>query len=170
FGLSMVLFGAIIYIPIYAQGGIGVGATTSGLVLMPLMLAMIVLGILSGMFITRTGRYKELMLVGVVLVGVGFFMLARLDADTTSLVLTGAMLVLGTGLGLAQQQYTLLVQNAVSRRDLGVATAATQFFRNVASTIGIAIFGSLMTSGMGEAIARHLPDDVGEPPDLDVGS
>lgn len=171
FGLSMAMFGAIIYIPIYAQGVLGVTATGSGFILMPLMLAMIVLGILSGILITRTGRYKELMLVGVGLVGVGYFLLARMDADSTALTLTLAMLLLGTGLGMAQQQYTLLVQNAVSRRDLGVATAATQFFRNVGSTIGIAVFGTLMTSGMGEAIARHLPDDVaGDVPDIDVGS
>ena len=169
FGLSMAMFGAVIYIPIYAQGVIGVGATESGLILMPLMLSMIVLGILSGMFITRTGRYKELMLVGVVLVGVGFYLLSRLDADTTSIILTGAMLVLGTGLGLAQQQYTLLVQNAVARRDLGVATAATQFFRNVGSTVGIAIFGSLMTSGMADAIMRYLPEST-DVPTVDVGS
>lgn len=170
FGLSMAMFGAIIYIPIYAQGVLGVTATGSGFILMPLMLAMIVLGILSGLFITRTGRYKELMLVGVVLVGVGYLVLARMDADSTALTLTSAMLLLGTGLGMAQQQYTLLVQNAVSRRDLGVATAATQFFRNVGSTIGIAVFGTLMTAGMGEAIARHLPDDVGDLPAVDVGS
>ena len=171
FGLSMAMFGAIIYIPIYAQGVLGVTATGSGFILMPLMLAMIVLGILSGLVITRTGRYKELMLVGVALVGIGYFLLARMDADSTALTLTLAMLLLGTGLGMAQQQYTLLVQNAVSRRDLGVATAATQFFRNVGSTIGIAVFGTLMTSGMGEAIARHLPADVaGDVPDIDVGS
>lgn len=171
FGLSMAMFGAIIYIPIYAQGVLGVDATGSGLILMPLMLAMIVLGILSGMVITRTGRYKELMLVGVVLAGAGFLILSRMDADSTATTLTVAMLLLGMGLGMAQQQYTLLVQNAVGRRDLGVATAATQFFRNVGATIGIAVFGTIMTSGMAEAVLRHLPDGAAaEVPDIDVGA
>jgi hypothetical protein len=63
---------------------------------------------------------------------------------------------------MAMQQYTLVVQNAVSRRDLGVATAALQFFRNVGNTVGIAIFGSVMTAGMAGAIASHLPPELVE--------
>ncbi|GGK72588.1 MDR family MFS transporter [Ornithinimicrobium pekingense] len=162
FGLAMVMFGAIIYVPVYAQGVLGVGATESGLILMPMMLGLIVIGIVSGYLVTLTGRYKELMLLGTVVIAVGLWMLTRLDAGSTEWQLTAAIAVMGTGLGLSMQQYTLVVQNAVSRADLGVGTAALQFFRNVGNTVGIALFGAVMTIGMGPAIASRLPADVAE--------
>lgn len=161
FGIAMVMFGAIIYIPVFAQGVIGVNATNSGLILLPLMLGFIGCGILAGWLITRTGHYKGIMVAGVVVMGLGVWMLTRLDHTATSGGLTRAMTVLGIGLGLAMQQYTLIVQNAVSRSDLGVATATTQFFRNVGSTVGIAVFGTVMTSGLADAIAKHLPAGAG---------
>ena len=160
FAVAMVMFGSIIYIPVYAQGVLGVDATNSGLILMPLMLGLVVMGILSGLVITRTGRYKGIMLSGVAIMGAGLFLLTRLTWTSTQTQLTVAMVVLGVGLGMAMQQYTLVVQNAVARTDLGVATASTQFFRNVGSTVGIAIFGTVMTSGLAAAIAGHLPAEV----------
>jgi EmrB/QacA subfamily drug resistance transporter len=160
FAVAMVMFGSIIYIPVYAQGVLGVDATNSGLILMPLMLGLIVMGILSGLVITRTGRYKGIMLTGVAIMGAGLYLLTRLSATSTQAQLTLAMVVLGVGLGMAMQQYTLVVQNAAARSDLGVATASTQFFRNVGSTVGIAVFGTVMTSGLAAAIAGHLPAEV----------
>ncbi|MGC5584684.1 MDR family MFS transporter [Ornithinimicrobium sp. W1665] len=160
FGLAMVMFGALIYVPVYAQGVLGAGATESGLILMPMMLGMIVVGILAGLLITRTGRYKELMLLGTVVTGVGLWMLTRLTVDSSEWAMTAAIAVMGTGLGMAMQQYTLVVQNAVSRADLGVGTATLQFFRNVGNTVGIAVFGSVMTAGMTSAIAGYLPAEV----------
>ena len=160
FAVSMVMFGSIIYIPVYAQGVLGVDATNSGLILMPLMLGLIVMGILSGLVITRTGRYKAIMVTGVVVMGAGLWLLTRLGWASSQADLTVAMVVLGVGLGMAMQQYTLVVQNAVDRTDLGVATASTQFFRNVGSTVGIAVFGTVLTSGLATAIASHLPPAV----------
>jgi len=160
FAVAMVMFGSIIYIPVYAQGVLGVDATNSGLILMPLMLGLVVMGILSGLVITRTGRYKGIMLSGVAIMGAGLFLLTRLTWTSTQTQLTVAMVVLGVGLGMAMQQYTLVVQNAVARTDLGVATASTQFFRNVGSTVGIALFGTVMTSGLAAAIAGHLSPEV----------
>jgi EmrB/QacA subfamily drug resistance transporter len=157
FGIAMVMFGAMIYIPVFAQGVVGIDATNSGLVLMPLMVSMIVLGIVAGALVTRTGRYKAVMLVGVAVMGLGAWLLSRLDYTATQTELTEAMVVMGVGLGLAMQLFVLVVQNSVTPRDLGVATASTQFFRNVGSTVGIAVFGTIMTSGLGEAIASHLP-------------
>ena len=156
FAVSMVMFGATIYIPVYAQGVLGVSATESGLILLPLMLGLIIFGILTGLLITRTGRYKEYMLLGVLIMAAGQLLLLRLDADSTRAQLTIAMAVFGVGLGMAMQQYTLVVQNASARRDLGIATASTQFFRNVGATVGIAVFGSIMTSGLVGAIAQHM--------------
>ncbi|QIM21671.1 MFS transporter [Phycicoccus sp. HDW14] len=157
FGLAMVMFGSIIYIPVFAQGVLGVDATNSGLILAPLMVGLIVMGILTGLVITRTGVYKPFMAVGVVVMGAGIWLLTRLTFDSTQTQLTLAMVVLGIGIGMAMQQYTLVVQNAAEKRDLGVATASSQFFRNVGSTVGIAVFGTVLTSGLGGAIASHLP-------------
>ena len=150
----------MIYLPVFAQGVVGIDATNSGLVLMPLMVSMIVLGIVAGTFVTRTGHYKEVMLVGVAVMGLGSWLLSRLTYTATQTELTEAMVVMGVGLGLAMQLFVLVVQNAAAPRDLGVATASTQFFRNVGSTVGIAVFGTIMTSGLARAIAAHLPGDV----------
>ena len=155
FGMSMVMFGSIIYVPIYAQGVLAVNASTSGLITLPLMLGLVLVGLLAGITITRTGRYKELMLVGAVLLGVGVLLLARLSATSSAWEVVGEV-----GLGALSQQYTLVVQNAVARKDLGVATAALQFFRNVGATVGTAIFGTVLSSGLDDAIFRHLPPQL----------
>ena len=173
FLVSMMMFGAIIYIPVYAQGVVGVDATNSGLILMPLMVALVVCGILGGMLITRTGRYKELCVGGVLIMGVGYWLLTRMGAYTTQTELTAAMAVLGVGLGCCMQVYTLIVQNGAMRADLGVATAAVQFFRNVGSTVGIAVFGTIMTTRLPGAILEHLPPGAADlmPSDgVDAGS
>ncbi|TRY18370.1 MFS transporter [Tessaracoccus rhinocerotis] len=162
FAIAMVMFGSVIYIPVFAQGVMGVSATESGLILLPLMLGMIGLGIVAGVLVTKWGRYKEIMLLGVLVMMAGIGLLLRLDVESSRLQLTLAMAVFGTGLGLAMQLYTLVVQNAVSRRDLGVGTASIQFFRNVGSTVGIAIFGSIMTGGLAAAILTHLPNEIAE--------
>jgi EmrB/QacA subfamily drug resistance transporter len=157
FGISMVMFGAIIYIPVYAQGVIGVGATDSGLILMPLMLGLIIMGILTGQLITRTGRYLPFMLTGVAIMGAGIWLLTRLDHTATQTQLTVAMVVLGIGIGMAYAAvHPAWCRTPPPRPDLGVATASTQFFRNVGSTVGIAIFGAVMTSGLHAEILSHL--------------
>lgn len=160
FILATLMFGAIIYLPVFAQGVLGVGATESGLIVMPLMVGQILTGMGAGWLIAKTGRYKEMMLLGVVAVGVGIMLLTQLTWRSHPLDVVVALAVFGVGLGTILQQYTLLVQNAVARRDLGVGTAATQFFRNVGSTVGVAVWGAVMTSGLGAAIASHLPAGV----------
>ncbi|GAB3622213.1 hypothetical protein GCM10027418_02950 [Mariniluteicoccus endophyticus] len=162
FLIAIMMFGAIIYIPVYAQGVLGVNATNSGLILLPLMLGLIVVGMIGGWFISKTGRYKELTVAGVILTGVGYWLLTRLHFGSSNAELTFAMAVLGVGLGGCMQQYTLMIQNNARRSDLGVATATNQFFRNVGSTVGIAIYGTVMTSSMPGAIARHLPPEMAQ--------
>src|SRR5699024_4363123 len=107
----------------------------------------------TGFMITRTGHYKPFMLVGVSFIAVGTWMITRLSYGATGGELTVAMVVLGIGIGMCMQQYTLVVQNQAKQSDMGIATAATQFFRNVGSTIGIAVFGTAMTLGLPRAIA-----------------
>jgi EmrB/QacA subfamily drug resistance transporter len=171
FALAMMMFGAIIYIPVYAQGVMGVSASESGLILMPLMLGMIVCGMIAGLMVTKTGRYKEIIILGAVLMLAGYALLARMHYESHPLELTFAMLVFGIGLGCAMQQYTLVVQNAAQRRDLGVATSSVQFFRNVGSTVGIALGGTIMAASLPGAMAQYLPPEaLAGAGDIDAGS
>ncbi|WP_238148784.1 MDR family MFS transporter [Serinicoccus sediminis] len=169
-GLAMVMFGSIIYIPVFAQGVLGVDATQSGLILMPMMLGLIVMGILTGLLVTRTGHYKPFMLTGVAIMASGVWLLTLLSETSSPWELFGSMAVVGVGLGMAMQQFTLVVQNVVARRDLGVATATTQFSRNIGSTVGIAVYGSIMTGGLGAAVASHLPAELRDQAAAQAGS
>ena len=171
--VAMGMFGAIFYIPVYAQGVLGVSATNSGLIIIPMSAAMIGVGILVGLLITRTGRYKPFIVAGTLTLVAGFWLLTRVHYGSSQAELTLAMVVVGTGLGLCMQTFTLVVQNAVDRRDLGVATAATQFFRSAGGTVGIAVLGTIMTSRLATAIPAHLPAGAaGQLPDggVDAGS
>lgn len=154
--VAMGMFGAIFYIPVYAQGVLEANATSSGAIVMPMSLSMIVLSMLIGALITRTGRYKAFMVAGTVLMIAGFGLLTQLHYGSSYLQLTIAMIVLGLGLGATMQTYTLVVQNTAERRDLGVATSATQFFRSAGGTVGIAVLGTVMASRLPAAIADHL--------------
>lgn len=156
--IIMTFFGATIYIPVFAQGVIGMSVTGSGAVIVPLMLSMILVSILVGRLITRTGRYKAFVLAGTLAVALGYILLARLGPGSTQLDLTLAMAVIGIGLGAVIQTYTLIVQNATSREDLGVATATTQFSRSAGATLGISLFGTIMTGGMAREMPRYLPE------------
>lgn len=160
FGMSMMMFGSIIYVPVYAQGVLGVSAAISGLITLPLMLGLVLVGMGAGLLITRTGRYKEIMLVGAVLLGAGVLVLTQLTANSSALHVVAGVGLVGLGIGALSQQFTLVVQNAAPRRDLGVATAALQFFRNVGATVGIAVFGTVLSAGLDEAIFANLPPDL----------
>jgi len=155
--IAMTMFGAIFFIPVYAQGVIGVDVTNSGAVLIPLTASMIVVSIVVGRLITRTGRYKGFMLVGLLVMMAGYFLLTRLGYGSTQTDLTLDMIVVGLGLGAVLQTYTLVVQNATSREDLGVATSTTQLSRSLGATVGTAVFGTIMTNGMRTEIPKHLP-------------
>src|SRR5215207_7429013 len=162
--IAMCMFGAIFFIPVYAQGVIGVNVTNSGAVLIPLTASMIVVSIVVGRLITRTGRYKGFMLAGLLIMGAGYYLLARLVYGSTQTDLTLDMVVVGLGLGAVLQTYTLVVQNATSREDLGVATSTTQLSRSLGATLGTAIFGTIMTNGIKTEIPKHLPPEALEGP------
>ena len=156
FAIAVAMFGAIIYIPVYAQGVMGVSATNSGMILVPQSVAMILTSILVGLLISRTGRYRPFLILGGVVMVAGYLLLANLSYGDSQWHLTLAMIVIGLGLGLSMQVYTLVVQNAVSRRELGTATAAIQFFRNIGSTVGTAVLGTVMTASMSTAIPEKI--------------
>ena len=155
--VAMSMFGAIFFLPVFVQGVIGNSVTNSGAILVPMLVAMIVTSIGSGQVISRTGRYKLPLLVGLVFMGAGFYLLTRFDVQTTNLQAIDAMVLIGLGLGVTMQTYTLIVQNSVGRQDMAVATSATQLSRSIGAAIGLAILGTLLTEGMASSIPRYLP-------------
>jgi EmrB/QacA subfamily drug resistance transporter len=148
FSIGTALFGSIMFVPLFAQGVLGSSATASGLVLTPLMLAMIATSVGSGQVITRTGRYKWALVSGPPIMGAGFAMLAMLGPGSSELVATLSTVVLGLGLGLVLQNLVLVLQNVVASRHLGAATSAAQFFRNTGGTIGVSILGAILAAGL----------------------
>ncbi len=160
-GLSM--FGAIIYIPVYLQVVDGVSPTESGLRMLPLMLGLLVTSIGSGRAISKMGRYKIFPVIGTGVIAVGMFLLSRLGVDTSFWESSLAMLVVGAGLGFVMQVLIVAVQNSVDFRDMGIATSASTFFRSMGGTLGIAIFGAILSSRLATEISARLPDGGGVP-------
>jgi EmrB/QacA subfamily drug resistance transporter len=148
FTVGVAMFGAIMFVPLFAQGVLGSSATSSGLVLTPLMLAMIATSVGSGQLITRTGRYKWALVSGPPVMAGGFALLASLGPDSSELHATLATVVLGLGLGLLLQNLVLVLQNSVPSRHLGAATSSAQFFRNTGGTIGVSVMGAILAAGL----------------------
>ncbi len=158
--VAMAMFGSIYFIPVFVQGVVGASVGQSGAVLTPMMLSLVIMSAVNGQIVSRTGRYKVPVLVGIALVGVGYLLLAQMDRNTGYAAIVRNMVLIGAGLGMAMQTYVIIVQNAVRREDLGVATATTQLFRSVGSSVGVAVLGTLMTQGMAREASRHLPPEV----------
>ena len=156
-GVAMTMFGTIYFLPVFVQGVIGNSVTNSGAILVPMLVAMIITSIGSGQLISRTGRYKMPLIAGMLLMLAGFFLLAQLDINSTNQQVIVAMIVIGLGLGTSMQTYTLVVQNSVSRKDMAVATSATQLSRSIGAAIGLAVLGTILSQGMTSALPKYLP-------------
>jgi EmrB/QacA subfamily drug resistance transporter len=148
FILGLAMFGSLGFLPLYLQTVTGSSATRSGLALFPLMGGVLVSSILSGRLITRTGRYKVFPVVGTAVATVGLGLLATIGDHTARNVVSGYMFVFGLGLGLVMQVMILITQNAVPVSELGTATGAVTFFREIGGSIGIATFGTVFTTSL----------------------
>jgi EmrB/QacA subfamily drug resistance transporter len=154
------MYGGIVYLPLFLQTVTGTSATSSGLLLLPLMAGLMATSIGSGRLITRTGHYKVFPIVGMAIAAVGMLLLSTMDRDTSRVASSIYMIVLGTGIGMVMQVLILAVQNAVEPRDLGVATSASTFFRQMGGSFGVAIFGAIMTSTITRELPGLLPPDT----------
>lgn len=157
------MFGSIIFMPLFVQRVIGASATNSGMVTTPMMLSMVFASIISGQFISRTGKYRIFAILGFGVMAFGMFLASRMNVSTTNAETIGNMIVIGFGLGLTNPIFVLVVQNAFSHQQLGVVTSAVQFFGNVGSTIGIAVMGSVMNNRFATEMTRGIqiiPADV----------
>jgi len=155
---SMAMFGVIMFIPIFAQGIIGITATHSGLILTPMMLSLIVAAVISGQVISRTGRYKFLAFGGILLAGLGMYLFSTITVATTNTELVFHMAVLGLGLGLTIPIFNLVSLNAFPVTRVGEVTAGSQLFKGLGGTIGIALLGGLMNSQLATRMASAAND------------
>jgi predicted MFS family arabinose efflux permease len=160
FTLGMGMFGVIIYLPLFMQGVLRTSATQSGNLLTPLMMGAVVGSIVTGQLNLRLGSYKLAAVSGSVLVAIGMILFARMGLSTQRMDVILAMVIAGTGMGLLQPVYTVAVQNVAPRKFMGAATASTAFFRSIGSTMGVAIFGSVLLSGYHRDLMSGIPSDT----------
>lgn len=138
------MFGAMMTLPLYLQLVLGSSPTQSGFEMLPMILGLMIASIGSGQIIARTGRYRMFPILGTGLMSVGFFWLTFMRFDRPYWFVAGAMLLLGLGLGQLLQTLTIASQNSVGLRDMGVATSASTFFRQIGGTLGTAVLLSLL--------------------------
>ena len=145
FFIAAGMFGAILYVVVFAQDVIGVSATSSGLVLLPMMLGLIIGSVVAGQIISRTRRYKVITILGVMTVAISMFLFSRLSPTTTEMWLQVRMAILGLGLGVSMPAFTIIVQSAFNSNRLGAVTAGVQLSRGVGATVGATLLGTILS-------------------------
>ncbi|MEU1049255.1 MFS transporter [Streptomyces sp. NPDC005897] len=158
--IGVALFGAASYLPTFLQMVDGASATESGLLMLPMMGGVVGASIISGQLISRTGHYRSHPILGSALSVVGMWLLSRLDADTSRLHYSIWMAVLGAGIGLVMPVLVLAVQNSVRPTDLGTATSANNYFRQIGGSVGAAVFGTLFAGRLTDALADRIPAEA----------
>jgi EmrB/QacA subfamily drug resistance transporter len=145
---AMAMFGVVAFLPLFVQGVLGESATSSGAVLTPFMLALAGTAMLTGQWISWSGRYKPNALAGPIVLAVGLVLLASMDASTSMGRVTLYAVVAGVGQGLMMQAFVVGVQNSVPIDWMGSATALTQFSRAIGTTLGVTLMGVIVNRGL----------------------
>jgi MFS family permease len=143
------LFAITVFVPLFLQATTGASPTEAGLLLVPAMLGITVSSTVSGRLITRTGRYKVFPVVGLGLMTAALVLLAAVAGNPSQATTAGGLAIFGLGFGMVTQILVLAVQNSVERRELGVATATTGFFRALGGAIGAAVLGAVFAARSG---------------------
>ena len=155
FLMGMSFMGIITYLPLYLQLGLGVPATQSGVAILPMMAGLILSSGVAGRMVSKTGHYKRYMIGGAVCLIAGILLMALMGQGASVGQVAWRMFIIGLGLGPAQSLFSTVAQNSAPPGQMGVVTSASQFFRQIGSTVGTAIFGALLTARLaGEMTAR----------------
>ncbi|MFF3872460.1 MDR family MFS transporter [Streptomyces sp. NPDC001978] len=155
FVTGFVMFGATLFLPLYQQSVQGASATNSGLLLLPMLGAMLVTSMIAGRVTTNTGRYKIFPIAGGVLMITGLYLLSLMDTGTSRFTSGVYMAVLGLGMGCLMQITMLVAQNSVQMKDMGVASSSTTLFRTLGSSFGVAIMGALFNHRVQAVMAER---------------
>jgi EmrB/QacA subfamily drug resistance transporter len=160
------MFSAIMYLPYFVQGVIGSTATTSGAVITPMMLGLLLSSNLTGQFVSRIGKAKLLSVSAFVLMGAGALLLSTMGVGTSYSMAILFMVILGLGVGMTMPITNVNAQNAAPKQQIGSVTSTVMFFRNIGSTIGSAIYGVIMTNSLSNGFSglnmQHLPEKIQE--------
>jgi EmrB/QacA subfamily drug resistance transporter len=157
FLVGLAMFGAITFLPLYQQTVQGASPTVSGLLLTPMMVGVMVTSIIAGQITSRTGRYKALPIVGSVGMGAGMYLLSMLGTGTSRVTSGLFFVVLGLGMGLLMQITSLMAQNSVELKDIGVASSSRLFFQQIGGSIGVSVFGAIFARRLTDVLSARLP-------------
>ncbi|OPX60254.1 MAG: putative transporter [Methanobacterium sp. PtaB.Bin024] len=141
---AALMFSGVIYVPLFAQDVLGMSATNSGLIMIPMSLSLTLASILTGQIISWTGKYKKLAIVEFIITGIGVVLLSTMNKNTPYYLLIVYSTVLGIGSGMAYNIFNIAVQNAFTLREIGIVTASMRFFRNIGTIIFLPLFGYIM--------------------------
>jgi EmrB/QacA subfamily drug resistance transporter len=153
FIVGFAMFGAMTYLPTFLQVVQGVSPTMSGVHMLPMVAGVLLSSTVSGQIVSRTGRWKVFPVAGTAVTTLGLLLLHQLDETSSTAEMSAFFFVFGLGLGLVMQVLVLIVQNAVSYEDLGVATSGATFFRSIGASFGVAIFGTVFANRLGDKLA-----------------
>jgi len=154
---GIAMFGALAYLPTYLQMVTGAGATKAGFLMIPMMAALLVSSVISGQFVSKTGRYKWLPVVGTLLVSVSLVLLSTMTPSLPVWVLCSYLAVMGVGLGMSMQILILIVQNSFPISQVGTATASNNYFRQIGASLGSAVVGSLFVARLTQLLTDRMP-------------
>lgn len=144
---GVAMFGAITFVPLFAQGALGATATEAGSLLTPLMLSWVGLSIIGGRLLLKVG-YRPTSIVGFALLTLGFVLLSNFQRTTPRVWLYVELVMIGAGLGLTMLTLLIAVQQAVERTQLGIATSLNQFSRSIGGAVGVAVMGAVLSAGL----------------------
>lgn len=158
--VGVAMFGALGYMPTYLQMVTGYSPAQAGLLMIPMMAALMITSTLIGRRTAITGRYRITMVVGTVITALGLLLLSTIHADTSVVLECAYLAVLGLGLGATMPLLTLVAQNSFAQRLVGTATAGQNYFRQVGATLGSSVIGALFASRLGETLASRFPGEA----------
>jgi EmrB/QacA subfamily drug resistance transporter len=157
FAITMSFMGTIIFLPLYLQLSLGIKATNSGLMMLPMMIGLIGGSMIAGRLVSKSGKYKSYLLMGAVTQFLGIAMMWRLTKDSTQFDVMWRLFIVGLGLGPSQSLFNIIAMSAVQPRLIGVATSTGMFLRQIGGLIGVAIFGAMMTAQLQRSLLPYLP-------------
>jgi EmrB/QacA subfamily drug resistance transporter len=171
--VGVAMFGSGTFLTQYFQLAGGHSATRAGLMTIPLIVAQMLVSTLGGQLVTRTGRWKPLMVVGSFALVAGLAALGTIDHATPYWQVGISMAVMGVGIGALIQNIVLAVQNTVDVRDIGSTSATITFFRSLGGAVGVAVLGAVLANDVASKVtsglqAAGLPTTGGGGNSLDI--
>jgi EmrB/QacA subfamily drug resistance transporter len=161
---AALMFGGILYIPIFIQTVVGQSATNSGLLLLPLMIGIVAGSIVAGQITARTGKYRVVGLVSLSIAAFAMYLLSHITRDTSNAIVSRNMVILGLGIGPTFPLLPMIAQNLFGLADTGVVTGAVTFFRTIGGAVGTAVLGTVFNNELKSGLnALPLPSPLNQP-------